>query len=471
MRSTSTYLYFAVAAALLFVGVPVFAAEIANVTVTDVTEGQATVSWNTDVNTDATVHYGLDSAYGLVRDPTLNSKDHALTITGLDPSTTYHFQVESRDDQGNTSATAGFVFVTPGPISKKINREIQKVTDPKELAAIAEQLKHQVADVLRPPAIVGSPKVIPDTNGATITWGTDRESNSLVSLAKEGEYQASSKDPYAISQGDPKEAVTKHSVTVIGLDASTVYHFSASSQDATGLTGQTEDDTFTTKSILPLQSKISITRIQESSATVNWSTGNVLSKGLIDYTDLRTHKTKSAGDPTFTTAHSIQLAGLTLGTRYSAVIRSTNQGGDEIVSKPLTFVTVRDVIPPAISKVDNESTLFPSDDIKIQTIISWATDEPAYCQVSYTQGLVHNDQNKGETLPAEVNPLTQHTQVVVGFAPAMVYKFWLNCHDIAGNQTQSDDYVLITPTKEKSIIDIILQNFQGTFGWVNNIGK
>jgi hypothetical protein len=31
--------------------------------------------------------------------------------------------------------------------------------------------------------------------------------------------------------------------------------------------------------------------------------------------------------------------------------------------------------------------------------------------------------------------------------------------------------VLITPDKQKSIVDVILQNFQGTFGWVNNIGK
>ena len=74
-------------------------------------------------------------------------------------------------------------------------------------------------------------------------------------------------------------------------------------------------------------------------------------------------------------------------------------------------------------------------------------------------------------MPAELNPLTNHTQVVVGFAPASVYKFWMVCHDVANNQSQSDDYVLITPTKEQNIVDLILANFQGTFGWVNKIGK
>ena len=140
-------------------------------------------------------------------------------------------------------------------------------------------------------------------------------------------------------------------------------------------------------------------------------------------------------------------------------------------SKPLSFVTVRDVVPPVISKVNNESTLFPSDDVKIQTIITWVTDEPADCQLFYTQGLVHDAANEGSSMPMEVNPLTLHTQVVVGFAPASVYKFWMQCHDVAGNQAQSDDYVLITPTKEQNIVDLILANFQGTFGWVNKIGK
>ena len=177
------------------------------------------------------------------------------------------------------------------------------------------------------------------------------------------------------------------------------------------------------------------------------------------------------GDPVYTNKHSVQLTGLTFGTRYKVVVRASNQGGDEVSSKPITFVTVRDVIPPVISKVNNEATLFPSDDVKIQTIITWTTDEPANCQLSYIQGLVRDASNQGSSLPAESNPLTSHTQVVVGFAPASVYKFWMQCHDVAGNPAQSEDYVLITPTKEQNIVDLILANFQGTFGWVNNVGK
>ena len=470
-KNERTYAFLVAMAIILMVVMPTYAAEISNISISNITASSTTISWNTDVNTDATINYGLDASYGLVRDATIDSKKHTLTITNLDPATNYHFQVESSDKAGNKSATAGFVFTTIGSQSQKINMEIAKITDPKTLEKVAEQVKATAGVIIKPPAIVGAPKVVANTTGATITWSTDRESNSMVALVPTKQFDAANKDSYTIHQGDPKESTTRHSVAVIGLDPSTEYHFKASSDDEAGLSGETEDDTFTTKSIRPLISNIKISRVQETAATISWSTGNVLAQGLVDYTDQRTKKTKSFGDPVFTTTHSVPLTGLTFGTRYQVKVRAINQGGDEEDSKPLTFVTVRDVVSPVISKVNNESTLFPSDDVKIQTIITWVTDEPAFCQLFYTQGLVHDAANEGSSLPEEVNPLTLHTQVVVGFAPASVYKFWMLCHDAAKNPAQSDDYVLITPTKEQSIIDLILANFQGTFGWVNKIGK
>jgi hypothetical protein len=171
----------------------------------------------------------------------------------------------------------------------------------------------------------------------------------------------------------------------------------------------------------------------------------------------------------YTSNHTVNLTGLTLGTKYNVVVRATNKGGDEVDSKQLSFITVRDILPPVISKVNNESTLFPSDNVKIQTIITWVTDEPADCQLFYTQGLVHDASTQASSMAAETNPLTAHTQVIVGFSPGSVYKFWMQCHDIAGNPAQSDDFVLITPNKEQNIIDVILANFQGSFGWLNNV--
>ena len=59
-------------------------------------------------------------------------------------------------------------------------------------------------------------------------------------------------------------------------------------------------------------------------------------------------------------------------------------------------------------------------------------------------------------------------EVVVDFAPATVYQFYLTCEDEAGNSIKSDNFVLFTPIQEKNI-DLILENFQSTFGWLRNI--
>lgn len=473
MRSLRVYgaLFFVLAGVLLLF-MRAFAAEINGVNVVSVTNNSAIVEWTTDVNTDATINYGLDANVGIVRYPLFDKTKHSLTLDNLDPATTYHFRVISSDAAGNKAATGAFVFTTKAgddSLVQRIIKDIEKLEDPEDIKEVDEALKEKAGDILKPPTILGATKVVVDMNSAEISWTTDRESGSVVYLVPESGYRAGAENPYTITQGDGKERVTKHSVSVIGLDPSTTYHFKAVSQDDLGLAAETVDDTFKTRSLLPRISDVKVSRVQENSAVVSWATPDVVAKGVVEYTNTRTNAKKSVGSPIYASSQSIRLADLEFGTRYSAVITATNESGDTLSSDPFTFITIRDVIPPAITKVKNESTLYPGEDTKIQTIVSWETDEPAVCQVFYAQGAAGS--GEGDSLPLEANPSTEHTKVIVGFAPSTVYRFWVECSDEARNSSVSEDFVLITPFKEKNIIDIILENFQGTFGWVNNIGK
>lgn len=449
------------------------ALEISGVTITNVTETSAVIEWSTDKPSDGTVNFGTDPRGGFARDPSFSNKKHAITIEELIPATRYYISVSSSDSEGNKNTATGYIFTTKSPpnASQKVVQEIRKISDPKELEIIRKEVQEQLQDVLKPPSIVGLPRVTPSSNKAIISWTTDRPSNSMVRLAPETEYQSGAANPYTISQGDPQSSTTKHEVEVIGLEPSTVYHFQVVSEDASGLSGASDDETFRTRSLMPEVIGLRVTRVQESSATISWSTGGVRAKGIVEYKNLRTNATKSSGNAIFATQHSINLTGLELGTRYSVTAISTNEGGESVSSDPITFVTVRDVVSPLITKVKNESTLFPGEDVKIQTIFAWETDEPATCQVFYAQGLIAEGGDNTSALPEELNPITVHTQVVVGFAPATVYKYWMKCKDPSRNESQTEDYVLITPIKEKSIIDIILENFEGTFGWVKNISN
>ena len=447
------------------------AATISDVTITGVTTNSANISWTTDINTDATVNYGVDANVGIVRDATFNNKDHSLTLPMLDPATTYHLRVVSTDQNGNKSATAGFVFTTRGSQADKAIADIKKITDPAAILQVADALQQVATDVILPPSIIGEPKVTVGQDHATVEWSTDREAGSVVELATDGDYSSTAKDPYNITQGNANASEKEHSVDVIGLNPATEYHFRVSSQDSVGLTGVSDDFTFTTTALLPAVNNVKVGRITESSATITWDTGTVLAKGVVNYTNLRTKATQSLGNPVYLTKQAVTLTGLELGTRYQGTVTATNQTGDNVESQSFTFITSRDVTAPLISSVNNQSTLFADDDSKVQTILSWTTDKPTFCQVFYVLGLVKDGGAATQSIAAESNPVTNHLQVMTGFTPGSVYKFWIQCHDSEGNQAQSDDYVLITPVQAKNIIDLILANFQGTFGWVGKVGK
>ena len=440
------------------------------------------VRWQTDENADAMVNYGVNKNFGTKRDPLPTKLDHEIAVEDLDPATQYFFRIISSDAFGNQSISPDFSFVTPGQLkeSNKIASDeqralteraaviLEKVTDPEALKVLASKVSEVAEKILQPPVISGAPKVESGSDFAVVTWNTDQESDSMVAFVLDSGFNPDSDDPYTTHQGNPEELVINHEVRVEGLRPATKYHFQVSSKSELGLIGRSEDFTFTTKAILPTISDISVKKVEEDSATINFLT-TIPASAIVEYTDLNSGETKLEGNTAFLTNHSIRLNGLKFATPYSAIIKVENEIGDKVVSDPVTFITVKDVLPPTISNVKNESTLYPGADAKIQTIISWDTDEPSTCLSFYHQGLI--SAVKPDSFSEEGNFTTRHVQVVTVFVPSTVYKFWLVCKDDTENEAKSEDFVLLTPEKEKNIIDIILENFQGTFGWVQNIGK
>jgi hypothetical protein len=231
--------------------------------------------------------------------------------------------------------------------------------------------------------------------------------------------------------------------------------------------GESRNFTFKTKAMLPDIRNLRVVKVEEDSATIAWDT-TVPAKALIEFQDLTTGVQNSVGRPTLATSHQMKIADLTLGTRYVAFVIAENSGGDRVRSQPITFITQRDTAPPIISNVTNESTIFPGGESRIQTIIEWRTDEPSSCLMTYREGVAGGVEPI--TIEQEqLNYTERHVEVVIDFAPATVYQFWLNCTDEAGNSIQSENFVLFTPIQEKNIIDLILENFESTFGWVKNI--
>lgn len=96
---------------------------ISAVAASAITTTGATVTWTTDEPSDSQAEYGPTTAYGTMTalDPVLVTA-HVRGITGLTPSTLYHYRVRSRDAAGNLAVSGDFTFTTaampvPGPVA------------------------------------------------------------------------------------------------------------------------------------------------------------------------------------------------------------------------------------------------------------------------------------------------------------------------------------------------------------------
>lgn len=457
---------------------------ISNVKLESVNNNSVTITWETNEEADSAINYGVSPDLGMVRDPASDKKEHSIKLENLDPGKTYYFRIISTDPNKNQGISADYKVQTTGspnsksdsgsgesstsnnpPTVEEIMDQVNEIKDPKKLQEIINEIMKAIQGITEDLTIIGPPTVIPETISATVKWTTDREASSEVLFSKTNGFDGVN---YSFAQSSPGEKTTDHEVRLIGLEAFTDYSFKVVSEDDFGLKGESNNFTFKTKASLPEIINLRVLKVEENAATLAWDT-TVPSKALVEYQDQTTGVQSSVGRPTLATSHQMRLADLTLGTRYVAFVVSENSGGDRVRSQPIQFVTVKDIAPPIISNVVNESTIFPGGESRIQTIIEWVTDEPAFCEMTYREGVVEG----AEAVTREKERTefsTRHTEVITDFAPARAYQFWVDCKDEAENKARSENFVLFTPIQEKNIIDLIIENFQSAFGWVKNVG-
>ena len=207
------------------------ALSVSNVSTNSVTSASANVTWTTNNAANSQVFYGTTSSYGSTT--TLDANlvtSHTVSVSSLNPATTYHFQVKSLDS-GGSSASSGDVTFTTSPATNPVPPVLSSVTAT-NIAA----------------------------NSATITWTTDQSANSQVFYGTTTAYGSSSSLDSTL--------VTSHTVNISGLTAATQYHLQAQSQNAGGIMGTSADLVFTTgPGTVPNPSASDTVTIQETSGT------------------------------------------------------------------------------------------------------------------------------------------------------------------------------------------------------------
>jgi len=81
-----------------------------------VTSTTAKISWTTNEPATSQADYGPTTAYGQSTPvDSTETTDHHLTLTGLSPSTLYHYRVRSADGAGNAAVSGDQTFTTSAP--------------------------------------------------------------------------------------------------------------------------------------------------------------------------------------------------------------------------------------------------------------------------------------------------------------------------------------------------------------------
>ncbi len=72
----------------------------------------ATITWTTDEAATSEVNYGTTNGYGSASSSATLVTSHSVTLTGLSPNLTYHFQAESVDALGHTATSSDRMLMT-----------------------------------------------------------------------------------------------------------------------------------------------------------------------------------------------------------------------------------------------------------------------------------------------------------------------------------------------------------------------
>jgi hypothetical protein len=381
---------------------------ITGVTITDVTTSGATITWTTDQAADTQVEFGPTAAYGSLTslDGTMGTA-HAQSLSGLAPSTTYHFRVHSRDAAGNLGTSDDYTFTT-APIIDIAAPIISAVTASNVTGA-----------------------------GATITWITDE--------AADGRVEFGLSTAYGNATLLDANLALSHTMTLAGLSPGATYHYRVHSRDASGNLAVSDDYMFTTANpddtTPPRVLDIVVSGLSTSGAIVSWLTDEA-STSQVEYGTTTGYGNLTTLDTNLVTLRAQALSGLLAGTTYHFRVLSRDGAGNLVVSDDRTFITVAepDVTPPVIAAVASNNISNSA------ATITWTTNEAADTQVEYGTTSAYGNTT---TLVAALE--TSHSQVVSGLTADTLYHFRVISRDASGNVTTSDDFTFTTDTVDRNV--------------------
>ncbi len=280
------------------------------------TDTTAVIAWTTNVNASTRVMYGADSSHlDKIAEMPWGGITHRVTIKGLQPGTTYYFQVASTQAQGSGTGINSRIetFTTKG----------QANASSAQPQGAASQAQGTASDNIKL-AAGPIPQDVSDKS-AKIWWATDKPAETIVRFGTDiSNLQDAPQKPWGLKD---------HVVALSNLSPDTTYYFRVlNARGEVRASGQ-----FKTESPNSAQAgKVRITNgpviehIDQNSAIIAWST-NMRSSSIVHYGTDPNNLTQTAeaswGQGGLNNAHRVHVSNLQPNTTYYFRVESTQAQG------------------------------------------------------------------------------------------------------------------------------------------------
>lgn len=368
-------------------------------------------------------HLGKENGGKTVGDPE-KVEEHAVTLTGLEPSTTYYYQVMWEDIDGNQGKSDIYSFAT------------------KEKPQIANVIVNNIT-----------------LTTATVSWQSVNMTNAKIQYCAGSSCQ-SVDQPSLASQTD-------HVIQLNSLSHSTEYNFRITNTDIDGNNIISDEYRFSTLTMPQIVGEVKMDQDKESPTTAyrfSWTT-NIGTTSIVNYSNTE-GKNLTQSSSEYVTEHNIKISDLADQNTYSFEVTGVDSHGNKVEkSYSSSIKTPLDSRPPKVSglSIEVKASGFSASQ-KAQIIASWTTDEPASSWLEYGQG-ISSDNYPSKT--SEDQTLTNNHVVIVGeLEPSKIYHLRVGSKDAAGNAGYSADTTTITGKMQQSVIDIIITSLQKSLGWL-----
>ncbi|MCX6808282.1 MAG: fibronectin type III domain-containing protein [Candidatus Berkelbacteria bacterium] len=271
----------------------------------ELTPNSVWVSWQTNKLSKTDLYYGAASNFNNVKNDINFNTDHKFKLDELTAGVEYRVKIIGTDEDGNTVSSDVYALSTPSnPVVSDI--AVQNVSN----------------------------------NSAVVSWTTNVATDSGVQYGKDTAYGL---------QSSKTDLVTKHEVTVVGLESKTTYHFRVNVKDTFGTLASSADLTFTTTSdttppvVSGVQSQLSEVSTPQGikyQAVISWQTDEG-STSQVEYGDnaVGQYDKKTQEDPSYNMTHVVILTDLKPNAAYSYRVISHDTSSNEARSGNNTIIT------------------------------------------------------------------------------------------------------------------------------------